>query len=413
MIRFVLSLVILILVSCVNKVTIEETVCEEGQWRGELKITQEETLPFHFNLQYNEGNYVCEFINGSERIRAEKVHQYGDSLFIEMPVFNSEFSLSISSSNLLVGTWKNLNKGPDYSIPFKAKHGTEPRFLIPKNPIFEPLENDKWEVVFSPNTTDASPALGVFSYEKTGRVTGTFATEKGDFRFLEGLYCDSMLHLSCFDGAHAFLFKAKMNASGSLSGSFWSGSHWHEEWVASPNSLFALSNPDSLSRLVVDGKDLNFTFPDLDGNPVSLKSDKYTGKPVIIQVLGSWCPNCADESLLFQELYSSYHHDGLEIIGLCFEGTRNQEMAIERIDKFRNNLNLEYDLLLAGYANKREASETLAFLDSITSFPTSIILDKDRNIRKVHTGFYGPGTGQMYSAYKSELLGLVKDITSN
>jgi len=41
-------------------------------------------------------------------------------------------------------------------------------------------------------------------------------------------------------------------------------------------------------------------------------------------------------------------------------------------------------------------------LKSFVAFPTLIILDKKGKVRKIHTGFSGPGTGIHYADFKKE-----------
>ncbi len=41
-------------------------------------------------------------------------------------------------------------------------------------------------------------------------------------------------------------------------------------------------------------------------------------------------------------------------------------------------------------------------LNGISSFPTTIFIDKKGMVRKIHTGFYGPGTGDYYADYVKE-----------
>ena len=38
-------------------------------------------------------------------------------------------------------------------------------------------------------------------------------------------------------------------------------------------------------------------------------------------------------------------------------------------------------------------------LNHIMSYPTSIFIDRQGKIRKIRTGFYGPGTGEFYTRY--------------
>ena len=91
--------------------------------------------------------------------------------------------------------------------------------------------------------------------------------------------------LSCFDGSHAFLFKARM-AGDSLVGSFWSGVHWQEPWVAVRDPGFHLRDPDSLTFLKEDTTRSN---PD-SGPPWDIsQGPRYMGKVLLVQVMGSWC----------------------------------------------------------------------------------------------------------------------------
>ena len=400
----------LFFLSCAGHQQKENQTLEIGLWRGTLDIGDEEEIPFLFNIKDNGEGYSFEFINGEERILTTDIELIDDSLVVKMPVFNSAFFLSISDKDKLVGHWQNFNRKTEYIIPFEANFGISTRFIPPENPIMDDLGKEKWQVSFSPSSDSASPAIGLFNYENTGRVLGTFATEKGDFRFLEGLYCDSLLRLSCFDGSHAFLFKAKKMQDGSLNGHFWSGHKWKEKWVATENADFELSNPDSLTRLIVPEDSISFSFPDLEGNIVAKDDDRFKNKALIIQILGSWCPNCADESKFLQELHNKYSSEGLEIVGLCFESSPDQVIAADRIKRFRESLGLEYQMLIAGNASKKEATEILGFVDNISSFPTSIYIDKNGKVKKIHTGFYGPGTGEYYHQFVSETNSLVEEM---
>jgi hypothetical protein len=56
-------------------------------------------------------------------------------------------------------------------------------------------------------------------------VNGTFLTETGDYRYLEGMMHNGKLYLSCFDGSHAFLFIAENNGTEITKGDFYSGLH--------------------------------------------------------------------------------------------------------------------------------------------------------------------------------------------
>jgi len=60
---------------------------------------------------------------------------------------------------------------------------------------------------------------------------------------------------------------------------------------------------------------------------VSLSDPKYKNKAVIVQIMGSWCPNCMDESAYLSKVYKQYNKQGLEIIALAYERTSDAERA--------------------------------------------------------------------------------------
>ncbi len=99
-----------------------------------------------------------------------------------------------------------------------------------------------------------------------------------------------------------------------------------------------------------------------------------------------------DESRYLKSIYDKYQSEGLEIISLAFERMEDEKTAFKRIEKLKNDLELPYQILLAGKSNKKEAAKALPMLNHILSFPTAIYLNKKHEIVKIHTGFAGPGT---------------------
>jgi hypothetical protein len=58
-----------------------------------------------------------------------------------------------------------------------------------------------------------------------------------------------------------------------------------------------------------------------------------------------------------------------------------------------------YNFVIAGTDDKEAASQTLPMLNRVISFPTMIIIDKNGEVAKIHTGFNGPGTGAYYDKF--------------
>jgi peroxiredoxin len=376
----------------------------QGQWIGQIGIKKNKKIPFNFEVIHDS----VFIINSNERI-GTKINEHGDSMHIKMPVFDSEFHF-IKTTSGLAGYWYN-NVKANYKLPFTArlnKAGAKNRFDVSQNNNYS-MYNGEWETTFSQGREGEHKAIAVFNQEEQ-YVTGTFITQTGDYRFLQGNISNDSILISCFDGSHAFLFEGRL-FDGIINGQFYSGSHWSEPWASSKNELFSLANPYSLTNQMKEEK-LEFTFPGLDGKNVSYPNRRYDDKVVIIQVLGSWCPNCVDETKFFTVLHNQYQHRGLEIIGLAFEAPEELSDKIARVKDLKAHCSSRYEFLIAGSASKKEAQKALPVLSEVSSFPTTIFIGKGGGIRKIHTGFYGPGTGDYYTKYVSEVNVLVESLLS-
>ena len=379
----------------------------DNSWRGVLSLGEEE-LPFIFTLQQTGGRLLAKIINGKETIAVDDVTVVEDSIFIKLPVYDSEIKGLYYPDSAISGYWYNYAKGTGYKIPFRAEYGTAIRFPLSPYDSLSSVEGI-WEVIFNPNTEETYMAIGKFEQKGT-RLCGTFLTEKGDYRYLEGAVADNNLSLSCFDGAHAFLFKAKLNEQNRLEGTFWSGIHCKENWVAKRNENFELQNPDSLTFLKKGYDKLAFSFPDLAGKMVSLSDDKYKSKVVVVQIMGSWCPNCADETAFLAGIYDKYRENGLEVIALAYERTAGFQKAKDNVQRHKAHFKAQYDFLIAGTSNKEKAAETLPMLNRLLSYPTTIFIDKNQNVRRIHTGFYGPGTGGRYNMFVEDFTAYIEKL---
>lgn len=385
---------------------------KQGIWRGTLLLNSEKQLelPFNFEIKNSKGSYVLIIHNAQERIVVDEVIVKNDSLIFKMPIFDTEFRTQIIGDTSLKGIWINHTKKENNVIAFSAHQGNKNRFIAP---VEKPTNfySGKWETTFSPNTKDSSKAIGIFKYIKNTRtVEGTFLTETGDYRFLEGTENNGKLYLSCFDGSHAFLFIAEHNGKEITKGDFYSGSSWHENWTAKRNDKFELRNPEALTYLKDANANIEFSFYNAKNEKISLSDERYKNKPVIIQIMGSWCPNCMDESAYLSKVYKQYNKKGLEIIGLAYERTSDNEKAKSNILRLTKRFDITYEILITGLTGKDKASESLPFLNTVMAFPTTIFLDKNHKVKSIYTGFNGPATGKAYEAYTFKTENLINNL---
>lgn len=395
---------LLLFIFCFSTVALfPQSKINAGMWRGVLTLNKEQNieLPFIFEIVAKNKDQIV-IHNATERIVVDEVTIKGDSLNFKMPVFDSEFRTKLING-ALEGVWINHSRKDKNILAFKAEYNKTSRFNFPADKPHSFYEG-KWECDFSSGTSDSSKAIGIFKHENGSvYVTGTFLTETGDYRYLDGMMSKGKLYLSCFDGSHAFLFTAESSDGNSITkGDFYSGMHHHESWTAKRNDKFELRNPESLTYLKNPNEKINFSFPNLENKTVTLNDKKFENKPVIIQIMGSWCPNCMDETAYLSEVYKKNKAQGLEIIALAYERSPDFEKAKTTVSRVKNRFGVEYEILITGVSGAAKASETLPFLNKVMAFPTTIILDKKHLVRSIYTGFNGPATGKAYDDYKHQ-----------
>lgn len=394
----------------------DNSLLNTGNWRGELTLNDSTVLPFTFSVTYgfykDQPVYGITVINAEERIIVEDCRVSADSVSWTMPVFATKFRCRRESTTSFSGEWNNTAASKPYILKFRATYNA-PR-ILQKPACTKGMYdlNGRYECTFSDGLPDSSKAVGLFNHLEGGLYTGTFLTETGDYRYLEGGYiaCDKIL-LSAFDGQHAFLFIARKVSLDSISGEAWYGKYGYEKWSGRHNEKFELRNPETLTW-IKDSTSINFTFNDLNGKPVSLSDERFKGKVVILQIMGSWCPNCMDETAWLSEVYRKYNAQGLEIVALAYErpgDTATQNAAIRRV---RNRFDAGYTFLNTGKSGRDSASASLPFLNGIMGFPTTIYIDRTGKVRRIFTGYNGPATGSFYYRDTEETLRLIQELLS-
>ena len=377
---------------------------QPGKWDASLQLTADTKLPFRMEVQKNKKNYVFSVHNAEERIVLNQPVVKDDSISIDFPNFNSSLRFKMENKQLIKGYWTNFNKGNHYKIPFSASlNNVQNTGTLKENHDF----TGRWKTTFDPNTKDAYMAVGVFNTVGE-KIYGTFLTETGDYRFLEGKVEGKAFTLSCFDGSHAFHFTGKLE-NNQIDGTFYSGKHGKGGWIAELDPEFQLTHPDSLTYLVKTDP-FSFKLKDLEGKDFIFPNPQFEKKVTIIQIMGTWCPNCMDETEYFKDLYQKYHEKGLEIISVGYETPNEFAGQVEKIKLLQKRHDLKFTFLVGGMANKGLASEQFSMLNKIISYPTAIIIGRDGEVKKIHTGFNGPGTGKIYLDYIKETNAFIEEL---
>ncbi len=404
----VLAAALLALVSCGREEDGSGEIASADSWNGEswravIELPDVE-LPVAMHIALDGSS--AWFANGLERVEVGQVSVQGDSYRLRFPAFNNTIELQ-RSGDRLEGTLTLVKRGYEQHLPMTAEPDPGYRFSAAPQPEVD--FTGRWEVVFTDEDGKETPAVGEFDQQGSA-LSGTFLTATGDYRYLAGEVDGRTMKLSTFDGAHAFVFTATMSDGGMVEGDFWSGSKWHESWVAQRNFDASLPDAYSLTFLKPGYETLEFSFPNLGGEPVSLTDEKYQGKVVLVTLAGSWCPNCADEAEFLAEYYRENQDRGLEVISLLFEHVREFDAAAALGKELVNKHGIEFDVLVAGYSDKADAAKALPMLNHVLAYPTMIFIDRSGAVRRIHTGFSGPGTGSYYLDFVEEFNGFMDEL---
>ncbi|WP_411768484.1 peroxiredoxin family protein [Winogradskyella sp. A3E31] len=396
--------IILLVCSCKSEPK-EVQQLQNGNYRVTLEVQDNEELPFVIEVI---SPTDLRIYNAEEVIEVDEVDYRNDSIFIKAPVFEGYFAGTFNGDNF---SGDFIKESLDRIVPFTAEYNNDQRFIT------ESAANENvsgvWEMVFSEGIEgDEYIAKGIFEQKGTS-ITGTIRTTTGDYRYLDGVMEGNTMKLSTFDGAHAFLFTAQVSDS-TLVGTFYSGNHWKEPFVGKRNADYELPDANELTFLNEGYDKLDFSFPDANGNMVSLDDERFKDKVVVVQIMGTWCPNCLDESKYYSQFYKDNSDKDLEFVALAFEYAKTEEKAFNSIERLREKIDITYPILLAQYgsSDKGEAQEKLPMLNHVLSYPTSIFIDKEGKVRKIHTGFNGPATGEKYVEFKEEFESFIDELLS-
>ena len=368
----------------------------DGVWRAVLQVPGGE-LPFSIEFKHEQGGRVAYLVNGADRTRVNEIAVNDDTVTLRMPGFNNRIDAKLEGDTLSGTLLMVKPKGKDQTIPFRARYGDAFRFGPGADGPAEsgaPDVTGRWAVTFADGGKN-TPAIG--ELKQAGRiVTGTFLTPTGDHRFLAGELRGRELRLSKFDGGHVFLYHATLAEDGTLAGRFWSGIAFEDGFTARRDENASLGDADQATKLV-SGDRFDFRFPDLGGVNISLRDQFFKGKVVVVALAGSWCPNCHDEAQLLVDMHKRKRAQGFEVVSLMFEQFGDFNRAAEATYRFREQYGIEYTTLIAGISDKDDAASRLPQLNGVFAFPTTIFVDRGGKVRKIHTGFAGPATGEHHT----------------
>ena len=344
-------------------------------------IVQNDSTSVSFNVHLEE--HTLTFYNGVQE-SFEVTLSGEDTLRGTFPVFASDLWL-VPTEDGFKGEYYRTDAN-NYHLPLELKPGT--------------IKYEKISSNFSSQYAitryigdEEKPALLQLD-TKDGVLVGTIATSTGDSRFMTGYEVEGGFELMGFDGRFIYKVSAAISDS-TIEGNVWAGMTGYYSFSGIADDNATLEDPEEMSTLREDYTHIEWHLPGLDGDTVHFDSRTIT-KPTILAIQGSWCPNCMDEGRVLDQYYREFE-GAIDVFGLSYEYSGTLEKATAAVQKMERDLGTSFPMVIATYNAQQDRNAVLP-LEQIRSYPTSILLDHQGNVVKIHTGFYGPSTKE-YEVY--------------
>lgn len=365
----------------------------DGIWFFELAL-QDQKIPFY--LEFKEDNKVI-LQNNKELINLTYSKSKTDKKII-IPIQNYDVAFELKlTGNTLRGYWIKYNKSPEYKVSIFGMKTN--RSAFPKTEKAINLPN-KWKISFSDNKNGILNFTNINNYPYA-----SILTETGDYRFLTPKINKNNLILYGFDGYFAFFLTGILKDTNTFTGTMYAGKSFSQKFSAIADNQFKLRDADKITTY--KGSLNNIKLKQL-GDEVSTTL-VTPGKVNIIQIFGTWCPNCIDETKFIQSWRRSNSTE-VKFKMVSFERSPNNKHAVKQLKKAKVMYGIDYPIFIGGYTKSDKVSNVFPGLENFISFPTAIYIDKKGKIRKIHAGFSGPATGKYFDEFKKEFNSFVRKL---
>ncbi len=376
----------------------------DGVWDAVVVVNDLE-IPFRIEFSHAGRELQGAFLNGDVKEKSSSGEMEADRIQLRFDYWNSDLRASLHDGKL-EGSYDHKGRTGATSYPFRARR------FVPETGAggSAPSLAGEWILTSDGTIHPGRPNVWRFLVKQSGaEISASILRLDGDTGTLSGKLQSGRLVLSHFSGARPMLLEGLLRADGSLEGTLNRRTKFTavRKSEALAKGLPLPPDPSRYTSVKDPSEPLRFQFPDLEGRTVSNADPRFRGKVVIVNIMGSWCPNCQDEGPFLAELYRKYHDQGLEIVGLCFE-SGDLETDRKQVRAFMRRHGINYPMLLAGVVEPGAVPKALPQLVNFDSYPTSIFLGRDGRVRGVHDGFASPATGEEHVRLKQEIDELVR-----
>jgi thiol-disulfide isomerase/thioredoxin len=374
-------------------------------WLGKIEF-KEQTIPFRFELLLDGKTATGSFFNGAERVTSTAGTFDGVNVTLDFGHYATKLEGRLEGSKLS-GSYGSKRSGFHAFTALKVAGKRKPGAKT------APDIAGLWEI--PTESPKGEKAWRLIVQQSGAEVTAAILRVDGDTGALEGTYSGGKFPLHHFDGARAYLLDITPRADGALDLKLAPGRGGAQSYVAvrpkaaREKGLAPPTDPAAHTRVKDPNQPFEFRFEDVDGRIVSSNDERFRGKVVLVNITGSWCPNCHDEAPYLEELYKRYRALGLEIVAIDFEEAE-QLADRTRLRAFIKKYGIEYTYLVAG--EPKELAAKIPQAENLNSWPTTFFLGRDGKVRGSHAGFAAPASGEFHTKLKREFEAQIESLLS-
>jgi thiol-disulfide isomerase/thioredoxin len=374
-----------------------------GLWDANINFNGAD-IPFKLELAGDGANVKGWFFNGDDREISNSGKLENGSLVLNFDSYLAKLTVTVKNG-VLDGEYGPILK-KNYPV-----HATRAVAAKPQTKVDAPSIAGQWDLL-GVASSKGEKAWHLILRQSGAEISGAILRVDGDTGTLTGSYKDGKFVLSHFSGSRPALLILKPASDGTLDVSLSALHGFNEMKAVRPEEARAKglpepTDPDKHTTVRNPNEPFPFSFPDLNGHVVSNTDARFHGKVVLINVTGSWCPNCHDEAPFLAGLYDKYHDQGLEVVALSFEEA-DQLKDPTRLRAFIKEYGIKYTVLLGG--ETESAKEKLTQAVNWDAWPTTFFVGRDGRVRSAHAGFPSPGSGELYRQTKEHFVAQVEKL---
>jgi thiol-disulfide isomerase/thioredoxin len=368
-----------------------------GIWNGTVYLQNRDEVPVKLELKVEGDKVIGSFLNGEDRVTSTSGSFDGYNLKLKFDFYDAELEAGFARREL-IGTITRTWHQTKLVRELKIWKGGAP-MIVPAAAEGQDVSGE-WEMKVGEG--EQQKIWRLLLNQKDARLTGTVLPPSGDWGTMTGSIGYGKIMLSRFDVINARLLRAQLNDKGQLEGMVDLGQGEAPRKIIAERISDTTADPALATRVNNPAEPFRFSGIGLDGQTIDHTDPRFKNKAIVMEITGTWCPNCYDEAPLLKDLYARYKDQGLEVVGLSFEYTGDVKRDLEQVKIFTKKHDIPYLMLLGGSTENNDVQKKLPQLVNFGAYPTTIFIGREGRVKKIHAGFAGPATGEKHTRLKAE-----------